>query len=142
MGSTYQSIAIELPPERVWASIRDFHDVSWSPNVITSLEAVGDASGQEVGARRVLNGVFHETLHELDDDALTFAYSIDEGPSPISSAEVCDYVGRVSVKAGPTGGSLVEWTSSWDRNDEAGYDFLHPIYMALLDDMKATLEGN
>ena len=142
MGSTYQSIVIDLAPEQVWAAIRDFHDVSWTPNVVTSLETVGDAAGNEIGARRVLNGAFHETLRELDDAGLTFAYSVDEGPSPISSAEVTHYVGRVSVKPAPDGdGALVEWTSSWQNNDEAGYEFVHPIYVALLDDMKASLEG-
>ena len=141
MGSTYQSIAIDLPPDQVWAAIRNFHDLSWTPNVVTSVDRVGDAAGDKIGAGRVLNGVFHETLQELDDSGHTFAYSIDEGPSPISSQEVRDYVGRVAVKASPDGGTLVEWTSSWENNDEAGYEFCHPIYMALLADMKASLEG-
>lgn len=142
MGSTYQSIVIGLAPQQVWDAIRDFHDLSWCPHVITSVEPVGDRAGNEIGSRRVLNGVFHETLHELDDAGLTFSYSIDEAPSPISSAEISDYVGRVEVKASPDGaGSMVEWTSSWQGNDEAGYEFCHPIYMALLGDMKANLEG-
>ena len=141
MGSTYQSIVINLAPQQVWESIRDFHDLSWTPNVITSIETVGDASGDQVGARRVLNGVFHETLRELDEAGHTFAYSIDEAPSPISSSEISDYMGRVTVNASPDGGTLVEWTSSWQNNDEAGYEFCHPIYVALLGDMKASLEG-
>ncbi len=143
MGSSYQSIVIDRSPQQVWGAIRDFHDLSWCPNVVTSVDRVGEAAGDEVGAGRVLNGVFHETLHELDDAGYTLSYSIDDGPSPISSAEVADYVGRVEVKASPDGnGSLVEWTSSWENNDEAGYEFVHPIYLALLGDMKASLEGN
>ena len=142
MGSTYQSIVINLAPQQVWDAIRDFHDLSWCPNVITSLETVGEASGGQIGAGRVLNGVFHETLQEVDDAGHTFSYSIDEAPSPISSAEISDYVGRVTVKASPDGaGSMVEWSSSWKNNDEAGYECCHPIYMAFLADMKASLEG-
>ncbi len=142
MGTTYQSIVIQLPPESVWHSVRDFHDMSWTPNVITSLDRIGDRQGNEVGAGRVLNGAFHETLQAIDDDGHTFSYSIDEGPSPISSSDVHDYVGRVTVKATPDGGgSLVEWSSSWEDNDEAAYEFCHGIYVALLDDMKASLEG-
>lgn len=140
MGATYQSIVIDLPPDRVWTAIRDFHDMSWTPNVVTSLERVGDTPGDRPGARRVLNGVFHETLRELDDSGQEMTYSIDEAPSPISSEEISDYVGRVTVNASPGGGSLVEWTSDWRNNDEAGYEFCHPIYLALLDDMKASLE--
>ncbi len=142
MGSTYQSIVIDLAPQQVWDAIRDFHDLSWCPNVITSLETVGESSGGQIGAGRVLNGVFHETLREVDDAGHTFSYSIDEAPSPISSAEISDYLGRVTVKPSPDGaGSMVEWSSSWQNNDEAGYEFCHPIYMALLGDMKASLEG-
>ena len=142
MGSTYQSIVINASPQQVWDTIRDFHDASWTPNVVASLETVGEKGGDEIGASRVLNGVFHETLRELDDAGHTFAYSIDEAPSPISSREISDYIGRVAVKASPDGGgSLVEWTSSWQNNDAAGYEFCHPIYVALLADMKASLEG-
>ena len=142
MGSTYQSIIIDLPPARVWESIRNFHDLRWSPNVITSLEKVGELGGDQIGARRVLNGVFHETLHELDDNGHTFSYSIDDAPSPISSDEISAFVGRVTVQPSPDGdGALVEWTSTWQGNDEAGYEFCHPIYVALLADMKASLEG-
>ena len=141
MGSTYQSIVIDAAPRQVWEAIRDFHDASWTPNVISSLEPIGDRKGNEIGASRVLNGVFHETLRELDDAGHAFSYSIDEAPSPICSTEISDYVGRVAVKASPDGaGSMVEWSSSWQNNDEAGYEFLHPIYMALLGDMKASLE--
>lgn len=143
MGSTYQSIVIGVPPQQVWEAIRNFHDTSWAPNVITSLETVGEPAGDQIGAGRVLNGVFHETLGEVDEAGHAFSYTIDEGPSPISSAEISNYVGRVEVKASPDGtGSLVEWTSAWQGNDEAGYEFCHPIYMALLGDLKASLEGS
>jgi hypothetical protein len=141
MGSTYQSIVIDAAPEQVWEAIRDFHDTSWTPNVISSLETVGDKDGNEIGARRVLNGVFHETLRELDDAGHAFAYSIDEAPSPISSAEISDFLARVTVKPTPDGaGTMVEWSSNWQNNDDAGYEFCHPIYVALLNDMKASLE--
>jgi hypothetical protein len=101
MGSTYQSIVIDAAPEQVWEAIRDFHDTSWTPNVISS----------------------------------------DEAPSPISSAEISDYLARVTVKPTPDGaGTMVEWSSNWQNNDDAGYEFCHPIYVALLNDMKASLE--
>ena len=139
MGTTHQDININASVGKVWAAIRNFHDMSWAPNVITSVDAVGDKSGDEVGAGRVLNGAFHETLQTFDDDAMTFTYSIDEGPSPVSKEEVSNYIGRVVVE--PAGeGARVEWTSSWERNDEPARDFCHGIYVALLNDMKASLE--
>ena len=140
MGQTNQSTVIDAPVDTVWSAIRDFHDMHWAPNVITQLDVVGDHRGHQPGARRVLNGVFHETLHELSDETKSFSYSIDDAPSPISRDDVSNYVGRVTVRAAPEGGTLVEWTSQWERNDDKGYEFCHPIYVALLTDMKQSLE--
>ena len=139
MGETYQSIVINAAAGEVWNSIRDFHDLSWAPNVITGVEVVGDAAGDEIGAGRVLNGVFKETLRTVDDDARVFTYSIDEGPGPLAEG-VRNYLGKVSVQPTDDGGTVVEWTSSWEENDEAVHEFCHPIYLALLDDMKQSLE--
>ncbi len=139
MGTTNQSITINVPADKVWASIRNFHDMSWAPNVVEKLEAVGDKGGDEPGAGRVLNDAFHETLLKVDADNMTFRYSIDDGPSPVSSSDVDNYIGQVQVKA-EGDGSRVEWKSKWERNDEATYDFCHPLYVALLEDMKKSLE--
>ncbi len=141
MGQTHQTIAINTPVDRVWKAIRNFHKMNWAPNVIANIEPVGDIPGEQIGAGRILNGVFHETLLSLDDQNRTFSYSIDDGPSPLSKAEVKNYVGRVEVKPGPgKRGTVVEWTSSWEDNDEAAYEFCHGIYLALLADMKNSLE--
>lgn len=140
MGQTYQSITINAPVDRVWRTVRNFHDMSWAPNVITKTVGVGKIPGDKVGAMRVLNDVFHETLLEFDDVQRTFSYRIDDGPSPISKNDVKNYVGRVSVQSAENGETLVEWSSIWEQNDERAYDFCHGIYIALLADMKKSLE--
>ena len=141
MGKTYQSIVINALADRVWEAVRNFHDMSWCPNVVTGVEPVGDVPGDQVGAKRVLNGVFHETLRELSDEERTFAYDITDGPSPVSQADVSNYVGRVAVRPITQGsGTFVEWSSSWERNDQATHDFCHTLYCALLDEMKKSLE--
>jgi uncharacterized membrane protein len=48
VGQTYQSIVINAPVERVWAAIRNFHDLGWAPNVVTSVDVVGDKKGTAV----------------------------------------------------------------------------------------------
>jgi carbon monoxide dehydrogenase subunit G len=111
IGTTHQEIQISAPADEVWKTIRDFHDFSWAPNVVTGVDKVGDTAGLEPGAGRVLNGVFHETLQTVDNGQMTFTYSIDDGPSPVSKEEVSNYIGRVAVE--PSGdGTRVEWTSS------------------------------
>lgn len=141
MGKTYQSIVIEAPVEKVWTAIRDFHDMGWAPNVITKVEVIGDRKGDEAGAQRVLNDAFRETLREVDNGARSFSYSVDDGPPPVSKADISNYVGRVSVRPVTEGkGTFVEWSSTWERNDEATGEFCHGIYVALLADMKKSLE--
>ncbi len=141
MGKTEQSIRIKSSPKAVWAKIRNFHDLSWAPNVITKCTSVGDHRGDQVGAKRILNDAFHETLIELDENNHTIKYTIDDGPSPISANDVGGYEGVVRVTDGGDGTTQVDWNSSWKSgSDEKVHDFCHPIYMALLDDMKANLE--
>ena len=141
MGKTYQSITINAPVEKVWKAVRDFHDMSWCPNVITKLEKVGDKAGDEIGAGRMLNDAFRETLRVLDDSKMTFSYSIDDGPSPISKDDVKNYMGTVKLSSATDGeGTLVEWSSQWEENDEAAQEFCHNIYLSLLDYMKKSLE--
>ncbi len=123
MGQTKQSITINTPVDRVWKAIRNFHKMNWAPNVIANIEVVGDVPGDQVGAVRVLNAAFRETLLTLDDKERTFSYSIDDGPSPVSKSDVKNYVGRVGVQRAPENkGTLVEWSSTWEQNDEAAYE--------------------
>ena len=82
MPQCYQSIVIAAPVEQVWDTIRNFHDFSWAAGVIDSCEAVGEIGGCEIGAKRVLNGAFHETLLECNEALHRIRYSIDDGPSP------------------------------------------------------------
>ncbi|MBT8367864.1 MAG: hypothetical protein KJP23_24485 [Deltaproteobacteria bacterium] len=48
--------------------------------------------------RRILNDAFHETLIDLDKATHTMRYSIDNGPSPGSSADVEGYIGHVHLR--------------------------------------------
>lgn len=141
MAKTYQSIVINAPADKVWETLRNFHDMSWAPEIVTSVEAIGDKKGDQPGAGRVLNEAFHETLHALDDDNRELTYSIDEGPSPVSSNEVSSYEGHVRVLpvTEGDGGTFVEWYSSWKGNDDAAAEFCHGIYAGLLEQLKKTL---
>lgn len=136
MPRTYQSRTIPAPLESVWSRLRDFHDMSWAPNVVEQLDVIGDTGGDRPGARRALNRVFHETLLEIDDDEHRLVYSIDEGPSPVSSSEVSDYRGIVRASPDPEGnGTLVEWSSSWKAESDEAEAFCGGIYSALLEEL-------
>ena len=55
MGKTYQTTVINASIDKVWGKIRDFHDLTWAPNVVTSCVPVGDKKGDQVGAQRILS---------------------------------------------------------------------------------------
>ena len=133
MPSINQSIVVNAPIAEVWAKISNFHDLSWAPNVITKVERVGSVDGREVGAKRILNDAFHETLVEIVDDEYIVKYSIDDGPSPVSKGEVSNYFGVIKLSPTTEGdGTLVEWSSSWESDVEDAVEFCHGIYVALL----------
>jgi len=77
--------------------IENFHDLSWSKNVVNNVEIVGDKSADEIGAKRILNATFHETLLSFNNDAKKFTYSIDDGPAAVSKDNIEGYVGEVTV---------------------------------------------
>lgn len=142
MGQCYNTTVVNAPLEKAWAAVRDFHDMSWAAPVITSVEKVGEAAGDEIGAKRILNEAFQETLLELDDDGKTLTYSIDDGPGPVASHAVEHYRGILTLlPVTDTGQTFVEWRSTYVSPDpEAVVNFCDPIYQGLLAALKAHFD--
>ena len=140
MGRTDQQTTIAAPAEKVWKALRDFHDVSWSGTILTKCKPVGEIPGNKVGAKRILNDAFHETLLELNDSERVIRYSIDDGPPAVSKDTIENYVGVIRVTDQGDGSTQVNWSSSWEKNDDETAEFCRPIYVALLADLKASLE--
>ena len=139
MGKTYQSTTVNAPADQVWNTIRNFHDMSWASSVITKCVPVGDRGGDQVGAKRVLNDAFHETLHELSAGDRSIRYSIDDGPSPLN--EVTEYVGLLRVSpVTDTDTSYVEWSSTGGGKDQETAEFCSPLYVAMLADLKSRFK--
>lgn len=141
MPTTHQSKVIHATIDNVWTKISNFHEFSWAPNVITDVEKVGDLDGNSLGAKRILNHAFQETLIETDSEHHVIRYSIDDGPSPISKDEVSNYIGTITLTEDIKGkGTLVEWDSEWDTKSGDATEFCHNIYVALLDDLSDSFE--
>ena len=134
----YHSVTVNAPVDQVWDTLRNFHDMSWCPDVITQFEVVGDSGGTETGAKRILNGVFHETLLALDDEERTFSYSIDDGPEAVSKENVQGYIWEVRVfPVTADDSTFVLWTSRWDSSGGGVQEFCDPILRALLGALKS-----
>ncbi len=136
----YNSCVVKAPVEKVWATLRDFHDGSWARGVLDRVEKVGDKAGDQIGARRVLNGVFHETLLGLDERERVIRYSIDDGPEAVSKDKVSGYVGQIRVfPVTDSNASFVEWSSTWQDSSGGVREFCNPIYKALLESLQKHL---
>ena len=99
----------------MWKSLRNFHDLSCAPNVITTVEVVGDTGVTRL-TPRVLNGAFHETLVEISEIDHTVKYSIDDSPSPSRRPMSKNYIGAIQVRpVTEDGGAFVAWSSSGKR---------------------------
>jgi len=141
MGNCYNKLETNASISKVWETICDFHDLSWAPGVATSVESIGDKKGNEVGAMRVLNEAFHETLIELNPSSYTFSYSIDDGPGPVAREAVKNYIGIVQLSE-IENGTLVEWSSTFESENENDVsEFCNPIYQALLSALGETLSS-
>jgi hypothetical protein len=138
MGKCVSSTVVNAPVDEVWRVLRNFHDMSWT-GAVESLEPVGDARSDQVGAKRVLNGAIHETLRAIDDIAHIFQYQITDGPSPISKDDLKFYYGTVSVlPVTDQNASFVMWATRFESKDDAvTQQFCDPFYIAFLAHLKA-----
>ncbi len=136
--SCYNSVIVPAAIDEVWKEIRNFHRLDWGRPFITNVTAVGEIPGDQVGAKRVLNGSFEETLLELDDDRYQIVYSIDDGPEPVSQETVTGYRGRIRLLPVTADGStFAEWTSQYESDEpQMVADFCNPIYAALLEALR------
>jgi len=138
MPKVYNSIVVDAPIEQVWSRIRNFHDFSWAPSLIKSCKKVGGGGGYSVGARRLLNGEFLDTLIAYSEVEHRMMYSMDEGPSPVSSGEIHDYVGHLHLLPVTTHGrTFVEWSGSWESANTEAVEYMNKVYRSLLADLAA-----
>ncbi|WP_027858212.1 SRPBCC family protein [Marinobacterium jannaschii] len=143
MGQCYNSVVVNADADRVWQLLREFHDLSWAPSVVTHVEQKGNIVGANKGAKRILNDAFHETLLTLDDEERSLSYSIDDGPGPVAADRVHSYIGGLRVYAvTATGQAFVEWYSRYETSDDSAVaEFCNPIYQALLSDLNRHFDG-
>ena len=141
MGKCVHSAVINAPVDQVWQTLRNFHDLSWT-KAIESLEVIGDAKSDQVGAKRCLNGAIHETLVALDDVDHELRYQITDGPSPISKDDLAFYYGTVTVlPVTDQNASYVSWITHFEsKNDSVTQDFCDPFYIAFLSHLKAHFD--
>jgi len=109
------SVDVNAPPEKVWAVIGNFHDLSWVPEV-AKVEGAG-GNDPDTAKRSVTlksGGVWKD--EELSDyDAAKFTYGTFLPHVDVKVLPVADFSSHILVTAEPGGKSKVEWRTAFYR---------------------------
>jgi hypothetical protein len=135
MPDVHASLVIDAPIAQVWEQIKDFHDFSWAPGIVTSCVDVGDTPGNTPGAKRLINDALVDRLLEYDAGTHGYKYSIEEAPSPVSPSEVSNFVGHLRLSPAGDNQTLAEYSGSWEAQDDAAVEFMDGIYSGLLKEL-------
>lgn len=145
-----ETVEINASPDKVWDTIKNFHDFSWHPAV----EKVEGDGGNKEGAKRVVfvkgAGQIHEELVSYDDDGRKFKYSITK--TDMKVLPVNNYTSTLMVEDAGDGKSKVTWKGAFyrgymnndppeDLNDAAAVKAAKGVYRSGLDGLKAKIEG-
>jgi mxaD protein len=111
-----ETIEINASPDKVWAKIGNFGDMSWHPAIAKTV--INNGKADEVGATRTLTtqdgGTINEVLTTYDAAGMTMKYEITESVLPVR-----EYGATLKVEAVGEGKSLVTWRSMFKRKDPA-----------------------
>ena len=139
----FNSTHIKAPAARVWATLRDFHDLGWGASIVQRCEPQGPAHSAEPGAGRLLNDAIAETLVGLDDLDYRLTYRIEDDsalPDGLRLVGCISEVHAIPVTADNT--TVVTWTTLWEGAEGDAQGFLDTVYKALLADLRNHCESS
>jgi hypothetical protein len=145
------TIQIDAPPAKVWATVADFHEMSWLPGVVKTTGEGGNEP--DVAKRRLtLDGgaTIDESLYKYDAAAMSYSYRIDN--VDVKVLPVNNYSSTIAVIPAEGGKSTVEWRGAFYRgypnndpppelNDEAALKAVGKVYRAGLESLKKKVEA-
>lgn len=146
-----ETITIDAAPDKVWAVIGNFGDMSWHPRI-----AMADApKGNDSGSVRTLGftsgGMMEEELSKYDPDRMSYSTFIGHVNTDILPAT--NYSSTITVKPAEGGAkSEVTWRAAFYRgypnndppaelNDEAAVSGVGAYIAEGLDNLKKTVES-
>ena len=146
-----ETITIDAAPEKVWAGIENFGDMSWHPRI-----AITDATkGNEKGSIRTLGftsgGMMDEELSKYDAEKMSYSTFI--GHVNIDLLPATNYSSTITVKPADGGAkSDVTWRAAFYRgypnneppanlNDEAAIKGVTDFLTEGLESLKKKVES-
>lgn len=145
-----KTVEINAAPDKVWAVVGNFQDMSWHP----AIEKTEGSGGNEKGAKRTLTlkgggGVIEEELASYDAEKMILGYRITN--VDVKTLPVTNYSSKIKV-TGEGGKSTVTWDGAFYRgymnndppaelSDEAAKKAVTGVYESGLEALKKKLEG-
>lgn len=148
-----ETVEINVPPEKVWARIGNFQDMSWLPAVAKTEGTEGntvDKATRKLFLQGDGTAVIDEILYAHDAARMTYSYRITA--VDVKVFPVTNYSSHLSVKPSGAGKSIVEWRGAFYRgypnndpppelNDAAAVAAVKGVYRLGLDALKQELEA-
>lgn len=148
-----EKVTINAAPDKVWAVVGNFQDMSWLPPV----EKTEGKGGNEIKATRTLTlkggATVDEELYKYSAEQRSLSYRINK--VDVKVLPVNNYSSTIKVEPADDGkASEVVWDGAFYRgymnndpppelNDEAAMKAVKALYRAGLDNLKAKIEkGN
>ncbi len=112
-----ETIEIAAPPEKVWATVKDFANVGqWHTGLAKSSGDTGCASGTSRTLTFKTGGDLVEGADECDDSAMSLSYRSSK--ENIAALPASSYSAKIEIKPSESGkGSTVLWISRLYRAD-------------------------
>ncbi|BCM86109.1 hypothetical protein NS228_07645 [Methylobacterium indicum] len=145
-----EKVTINASPDKVWAVVGNFQDMSWLPPV----EKTEGKGGNEVKATRTLTlkggATVEEELYKYSAEQKSLSYRINK--VDVKVLPVNNYSSTIKVEPADGGkASEVVWDGAFYRgymnndpppelSDEAAIKAVSALYRAGLDNLKAKLE--
>ena len=144
-----KTVEINAAPDKVWAVVGNFQDMSWHP----AIEKTEGSGGNEKGAKRKLTlkggGVIEEELASYDAEKMILGYRITN--VDVKTLPVSNYSSKIKV-TGEGGKSTVTWDGAFYRgymnndpppelSDDAAKAAVSGVYEAGLEALKKKIEG-
>ncbi|ACL60168.1 SRPBCC family protein [Methylobacterium nodulans] len=144
-----EKVTINAAPEKVWAVVGNFQDMSWLPPV----EKTEGKGGNEVKATRTLTlkggATVEEELYKYSAENKSLSYRINK--VDLKVLPVNNYSSTIKVEPSEGGKSTVTWDGAFYRgymnndpppelSDEAAVKAVTELYKAGLENLKTKLE--
>lgn len=145
-----KTVEINAAPDKVWAVVGNFQDMSWHP----AIEKTEGSGGNEKGAKRKLTlkgggGTIEEELASYDAEKMILGYRITN--VDVKTLPVSNYSSKIKV-TGEGGKTTVTWDGAFYRgymnndpppelNDDAAKAAVSGVYESGLEALKKKIEG-